>query len=191
MLIEDTLLVQFKLSPDQVLPTGVRIRATETQQEHQARITRRGRTMVLERHGATLANLPAILKDMGHRLVDVFAQNRENKDGKPHTLLTFVFSTQPREISEARSRELAMHDNDGLMTALFTNTRWGTVIAYGTSDDSVSAMLMSGETVYPERVITVDDATAASYGLVVTKAGRNPKTQAQHEEYIRKKNAAA
>ncbi len=191
MLSKKDVLIQFKLEANTVFPTGVRRKPTESTAERTVRAAKPGRDIAFERHGATLANLPALLANMGHRLVDVFVQNRENKDGKPHSLLTFVFSTEPREIPEPRRRELALHDNAGLMTMLFAETRWSTVIAYCSEDDLVSALLLHGETAFPVKAISVEDEVASQHGLVVTKASLGAAAQAKRDAFFAKKNATA
>ncbi len=191
MLSTKDVLVQFKMDANTVFPTGVRRKPTESATERTARVTKAGREVIFERHGATLAGLPAILKDMGHHLVDVFVQNRENKDGKPHVLLTFVFSTEPRTISAERQKELALHDGTGPLHELFSETRWSTVLAYCGEDKQVSAMLAHGETPYPLNVVPVEDADAAACGLVLTKAGLGAAAQAKRDAFFAKKNAAA
>lgn len=185
-MLSKTLLVQFKLPEDTVLPAEVRVKEPETADERVARVAKTGREVAFTKHGGTLAGLPTILQNGGYQLVDAFAQKRENDDGKPHMLLTYVFSTTPRE---RKGAPLGFHC---LPMTLFIDSRWSTIFGYNNpGEKEVSAIVVHGETPFPLRVVAVDDSEAAACGIMITKAGLSPTEQAKRDAFLAKKNATA
>jgi hypothetical protein len=125
-------------------------------------------SVVLERNGASLVDLPTTLQDAGLRLCDAYAQERTRLSywqvEKPYQLLTFVFRTtdQDRPFTQA-----VLDMFSSLAKCRYEHV---TVSRGGKVDEpllSIGARAFSSSAIALKRV---EDAEASALGIAVWKS---------------------